>query len=386
MIKKLIYIADNRIPTERAHGIQIMKMCEAFGLRGIEVELIIPKRFNFIKTDLFDYYGVKKVFKIRKIFSFDLTFFSPILGSLAFLWQSFWFAVFSFFYIFSRKADIIYSRDFFPLYFLSFFRKNLVYEIHTFPENPFWRKRTLKKAKKIIAITNNLKKFLIKEGIKKDKILVAPDGVDLEEFEIKENYKVCRRKLNLPIDKKIIMYSGHLFKWKGVATMLQAAQNFQSSIHADNLQDILFVFVGGTKKDIKNFQAQASSLKLNNVLIVGHRLHSEIPYWLKAADILVLPNSGKEKISKFYTSPLKLFEYMAAKKPIIASDLPSIKEILTENNAFLVEADNPFALVEAIKKGLKNKELSDKISHKAYSYVRENTWQKRTARILDFIA
>jgi len=380
---RIIYIADIRLPTEKAHGIQIMKMCEAFGFQGLNIELIIPKRFNPIKKNPFEYYGVKRNFEIKKIFSFDLTFFWPILRSLSFWWQSFWFAIFSSLQMLFKKSDIIYSRDSLPLFFLSFFRENLVYEIHTFPKTPFLYKRIFKRVKKFIVITQKLKDLLLKIGISEDKILVAPDAVDLKEFEIEESQKQCRKKLNLPLDKKIVLYTGHLFEWKGATVLLEAARNFQFPI--SNFQNILFIFVGGTEKDIENFKLKISNLKLNNVLMVGHRPHMEIPYWLKAADILVLPNSSKEKISQFYTSPLKMFEYMTSQKPIVASDLPSIREILNENNAILVRPDDPRVLAEGIQKALKNKDLSGIISQKAYSDVREYTWQKRAKNILDFI-
>ena len=56
---KLIYITNARITTEKAHGIQIMKTCEVFSNAGMKVLLIIPRRFNWIKKDPFDYYGIK---------------------------------------------------------------------------------------------------------------------------------------------------------------------------------------------------------------------------------------------------------------------------------------------------------------------------------------
>ena len=115
--------------------------------------------------------------------------------------------------------------------------------------------------------------------------------------------------------------------------------------------------------------------------MVGHRPHGEIPYWLKAADVLVLPNSGKEDISKYWTSPLKMFEYMASGRPIVASDLPSIREVLNGENAILVEPDNPEKLAGGIKAILQNNQLSDRISIKAVLDVQEYSWTKRVQKI-----
>lgn len=367
---RLIYIANARMPTEKAHGIQIMKMCEAFARAGIEVELVIPWRFNKIKENPFDYYGVEKIFRIIKVPSIDLVKF----GKIGFLAQSFSFAKLVCLYAMFKKADIIYSRDILPLFFLSFFKKNLFWETHRGEFN-FTAQRLLKKCRGIIAITEGLKNFYIEKGAAPNKILVAPDGVDLKEFDIPVSKETARKKLNLPQDKKIILYTGHLYGWKG-ADILAGASAYLS-------ENTEIYFVGGTENDISKFKIQNSKLK--NITVIGYRPHQEIPYWLKAADVLVLPNSAKEDISKFYTSPLKLFEYMASKRPIVASDLPSLREVLNENNSILVPSENSGALAEGIKKVLQNQDLAKRISEQAYRDVQGHTWQKRTQRILDFV-
>jgi len=372
---KLIYIANIRIPTEKAHGIQIMEMCEAFGNHNLETELIIPWRFNRIKQDFFNYYGIKKNFKIKKIFSLDLIFLN--IPRIFFWLQSLTFFISIFFYLLFKKADIIYSRDSFSLYLLSFFKKNIVLELHTFPSNFSFHKRVFKKAKKIVVITRRLKDSLVNKGINKSKILVAPDGVDIEKFNIDISQEEARKKLNLPLDKKIVLYTGHLYKWKGVQVLADTSEFLY--------KDIVVVFVGGTEKDIKEFKNRNKDKDKDNLLVLGHKPYSDIPYYLKAADVLVLPNSGKTKISKKWTSPMKMFEYMASQRSIIASDLPSLREILDENNAILVKSDNPQELIQGIKRALKDLDLSVKISTQAYKDVQEYTWQKRVNNILRFI-
>lgn len=367
---KIYYLANIRLPTEKAHGLQIMKMCEVFGRQGAEVKLIVPWRFNPIKENPFEYYDVDKNFKITKIPSIDLVKF----GKVGFLIQSLSFAKFAFYHLFFKKTDIIYSRDELPLYYLSFFKKNIFWESHT-DKFSFFTRRVLKKCTKIICISRGLKDFYVVKGIMPDKILIAPDGVDLKEFDVPISKDGARHKLNLPANKKIILYTGHLYEWKGAGLLAEASKYLDS--------DCLTVFVGGTEKDVKSFKFQFSGLK--NILVVGHRPHQEIPYWLKAADILVLPNLAKEKISKFYTSPLKLFEYMASGVPIVASDLPSIREILNEKNAVLVESDSAQALAVAINKLLKDDNLANSLAEQAYSDVQKYTWNKRAENILEFI-
>lgn len=371
---KIIYIANARIPTEKAHGIQIMKMCESFAKKTDELELVIPRRINWIKKDPFDYYGIEKSFKIKKLPCLDLIPLDRFIGHLSLWIESVTFNFFVFLYIFLKKADIIYTRDKFLLP-LSLFKKNFIFEAHTFPENYFLYSLFLKRLNRIIVITQKLKNLFVAQGISADKILVASDGVDIGKFSIQCSKFEARKKLNLPQNKKIALYTGHLYEWKGAVVLLETAKQ---------TQNILFVFVGGTRKDIESFKQKAKAL--NNVLVVGHKPHKEIPYWLKAADVLILPNSGKQDISKYWTSPMKMFEYMASQKPIVASDLPSIREVLNEKNAILVEPDNPKAIEQGIKEILFNPKLSDKISKQSFQDVEKYTWEKRAKNILKFIS
>jgi glycosyltransferase involved in cell wall biosynthesis len=370
---KIIYIANARIPTEKAHGIQIMKMCESFAKKADELELVIPRRINWIKKGPFDYYGIEKCFKIKKLPCLDLIPLDRFIGHLSLWIESITFNFFVLPYIFLKKADIIYTRDKFLLPFV-LFKKNVIFEAHAFPKNYFLYSPFLKRLNRVVVITQKLKSLFVAQGISADKILVAPDGVDIKKFNIQYSMFEARKKLNLPQDKKIALYTGHLYKWKGVDVLLETAKQIQS---------ILFVFVGGTKRDIESFKQKAK--RLNNVLIAGHKPHPEIPYWLKAADVLILPNSGKENISKYWTSPIKMFEYMASQRPIIASDLPSIREVLNEKNAILVEPDNPKALGRGIKEILCSPKLSDKVSKQALQDVGEYAWEKRAKNILRFI-
>jgi len=367
---KIVYLANIRIPTEKAHGIQIMKMCEAFAMSGHQIELVVPWRFNHLKEDVFKYYGMKKSFKIKKIPSIDL------IGLPFGFWiQSISFSFFSFFYLLFAKADIIYCRNPLVLSFLGWFKKNIVYEMHTVPKSFFIYKGIFKRAKAIVVITQSIKDSFIKRGIDNNKILVAPDSVDLKQFDIQESQEECRKKLNLPLDKKIVLYTGHLYKWKGVYVLAEASKFLD--------KDVLVVFIGGTEKDEQEFRDK--NRDLDNILILGHKPYSEMPYYLKTADVLVLPNSAKERISREWTSPMKMFEYMTSQKPIVASDIPSLREILNENNAILVDPDNPKKLAEGIKELLKNTNFSDKISKQAFKDVQKYSWGKRTKIIISFL-
>jgi len=110
-----------------------------------------------------------------------------------------------------------------------------------------------------------------------------------------------------------------------------------------------------------------------------------IPIYLQSADVLVLPNSGKEKISARYTSPLKLLEYMASNRPIVASKLSSILEVVSDRECIFAEADNPISFSSSIRKVLDDSVLAKDISKNALNKVEQFSWGNRVKNILSII-
>lgn len=376
---KLIYIANARLPTEKAHGIQIMKMCESLsglevGGRKLEVELVAPRRLNPIRQDPFEYYGVRRVFKITKLPTLD--FISLGLGSFGFFAETIIFLTAARIYLLFKKYDILYTRE--PLAGLFF--RNVVMELHSLPLSPpadmagearppnFLLQKIWKNAKALLVLTSFIKNELIRHGVSADKVLVLPDAVDLEKFDIKISKDEARKKLGLPQDKKIVVYTGQLFDWKGAEMLVRAGEMLKSQ----NIE-IYIVGGGGLPKATANLH------------FVGQKPHFQIPLWLKAADVLVLPNTGEQKISRYYTSPMKMFEYMASGRPIVASDLPSLREILTENDTLFFKAGDSHDLARAIKEVLANPPLADRLAQNALQKVQNYTWQNRARRAIDLI-
>ncbi len=405
---RLLYIANIRLPTEKAHGIQIMEMCSAFGRNNIEVVLIVPTRRNqeLENVDPFEYYGVDKNFEIHYISTPDPTWLMKLPGGVYIKIQSLLFfrslrrfllnkipnhkfqipnklqfpiSNFQF-----QSGVLIYTRDEYLLPFFLRYSANVVWEAHMLPSQCSRYVRYWNRCRTVVTISKGLMEELVKIGVSKEKILVAPDGIDFKNYESRITSHEARIQLNLPIDKKIIMYTGQLFDWKGATVLLDVAREFQipnSKFKTNN--DVLFIFVGGAKDDVERFKNKAKGL--DSVLVLGQQPHSSIPLYQRAADVLVLPNKKGSAISERWTSPMKLFEYMASGVPIVASDLPSVREVLNESNALLVEPNNPEVLAQGIYNVLNNSDLAKRISTMAFEGVQRFTWDQRAERVLEHI-
>lgn len=369
------YIANIRLPTEKAHGIQIMKTCEALARQGVELELIVPRRLNCLKGDPFEFYGVERKFKIVKLWCLDLVSLN-IFGALGFRIESLTFYLALKFHLGKQASVVCYTRDFSIAYWLSKIVNSVYYEIHVLPEKVGAKyKEAWNRCKGLIVISDELKNELVRRGINNNKILVARDAVDLKMFENLPDKIKCRQKLKLPIDKRIVVYSGHLYGWKGADALAMAASLLP--------EDALVCLVGGMVKDVKKFRKK---FQFSNLKIIGWRPLNEIPVWLKAADILVLPTSAKEKIGALYTSPMKMFEYMAAKRPIVASDIPSSREVLDETTALLFSPDSAPALAQALMTVDANYSEAEVRAVRAHELVTmKYSWEKRAKDIMEFI-
>lgn len=343
-MKKLVYIANNRIPAERAYSIQIMHMCVEFAKIcnkiGWEFELVVPKRFNPLGRNPFLYHGFSESFKVVWLWCFDAIGKFVVLGSLAYWISSATFlASLMFWRLRERGECVVFTREI----FIAFLFKKSVLELHTIPDKiSLVYKMMLRKQKKIVAITHTMKDDLVALGCRPENILVAPDGIDLERFDGEVDKSFARNEMGIPANKFVITYTGSFFQhdWKGVDVLLEAAKMLVSR------EDILFVLVGGHPEELSEM---GEYKKYSNILLVGHTSFDVVRKYLGAADVLVLPNKSGSRVSERYTSPLKLFEYMAACRLIVASDLPSIREVLDDTSAIFVEPSNAGALAKTIE-------------------------------------
>lgn len=378
-MSKLFLVFNGRFPSEKAAALFAAKSAEAFAEEeGFEVMLLAPKRLGRATEDAFAFYDLKKNFAVRYLPTIDL-FPIPFVTHIAFYVSYIAFSISSLLYLLvqSGRQDIIYSNESLPLFLISFFRKKVYYELHDMPRSKRLFHRWFFRRVKGIVVTNLWKKerLMHEFGVPDDRLLREMNAVDMEEFDISDTRETARERLGLPLQGPMVLYTGHLYSWKGVETLAEAAKLL--------LSETRVYFVGGTDKDVADFRTRFDHVP--NIAIVGHRPHTEMPLWQKAADVVVVPNTAKEVISKYDTSPMKIFEYMASRTPIVATDLPSIREILNNINAMIVPPDDPERMAQGVETLLKDPYMAKELASQAYANVQDHTWQARAQRIKSFI-
>lgn len=381
---KLLYFAKARITSYSANSLQIMRMCDVFVQLGLQVELVVPPHWigkrKFRSQNPISYYNVKSKFKITRLPMPDLM---ALMGYFSaershnILRRIHWmlFRLMVLIYAFLKHADVLFTRDPVVAFFMSFFGP-VVYECHGQIGSRmfrFFERKCCNRCSLTVAISQNIKNYLMEQGVPEKQVHVLHDGVDIERYDVTSTQGILDT-LNIDKNEKLVVYTGHLYPYKGIYDLAKVAKVINGIV----------VFVGGRKEDVAVLKDYVSKRSINNVIITGHVKPALVPLYQKAADVLVLPNSGKD-IRNTFTSPLKLFEYMAAKKSIVASNLPSIREVLNEQNAMLVEPDNPEQLAAAINRVLENPALANKISSNAYRDVQQYAWRHRAQKVLSLL-
>lgn len=345
-----------------------MKMCEAFAKLGHDVELVVPRRVNPLTDDPFLYYNVERVFRITTVHARGFVPYSRV---------SFWihrisFAYAALRYAARRDARLAYTRDELIAWFLSFGSRQFVYEVHEGRWN-FMVRRAMRKATLIAVLTRGLKDFFTSHGVAEKKIIVSPDAVDLKDFSHPEPCEVARKRLRLPLDKKIVLYIGLIDAWKGTDTFFAAADTLP--------EDIVPAVIGGRPEQVAELAKQHPRVRF-----LGFRPYRELANNQVAADLLILPNSALHTISARDTSPLKLFTYMASGVPILASDLPSLREVLDEKTAAFFKPDSPDDLAKRITAILREPYAARAKAAAALKKVQNYSWRARAQAVLSAVA
>lgn len=377
---KLLYLADIRFPMERANGIQTVETAHALARAGVEVELMVRRSDERSDAECLAFFGLEAHRKLR------LSRVATPWGRASFLRAALGRAR-------SGAAGVVFTRDLvIAELVLRFGRAPVVYEAHTVA-SVFAResadlyaerrppssaklgrldareKRVCRGARGVVAITRALEEALTKRHGPMAPTRVVPDGCRVEP-------EPPPHRLSEP---PRIGYIGQLYPWKGVDVLVEAMTRVPRAE---------LVIVGGLppEPDLERVKRLSTSLGLGErVVFRGFLPPRELPAERARLDLFVIPLLESET-ARLFTSPLKLFEAMASGCPIVASDLPSIREVLThERNALLVPPGEPSALASALNRILEEPELGERLAAKAFEDVKDYSWDRRAERLARFL-
>ena len=351
----LYYVAELNLPNKSAYSIHVLKMCEAFSKLGFNINLLIINHKN--KNQIFKSYNIKNKFQISSILnkSIKLSFVSRIIFSLKILFDN------------SNKNSIFISRSIVFALIASLFKKKVIIELHHeitgFSKIFYFLLKNLN-------LINNLNYIFLNKRLNKiykidfKKSIILDDAVKIEDFKLKKSIKY----------KKTCVYIGSFFEGKGVEQILRLA------LLNKNINFHLY----GDKQFLKISQ------KIKNVKIFNFINYNKIPETLSKYEIALMPYQKRVKgrssiwLEK-YMSPLKMFDYLAARMIIIASNLEVYKHILKNNyNAVLVKVNDDKLWSQKIQKLFKHNGKKNRLINNAYKTAEKYTWEKRCKKIINF--
>ena len=385
---RILYFVDIRFPLERANGIQTMETCHALAERGHAVQLVVRPDTRQPPRDPFVYYSLPRIdrFVIEQA-PVSGPQFARRLGYLAFVAGR---------AMGRARADVLMTRDLGVAALLCTMPRSLrapvVYESHGYApdvsaalpnlvatakapssgklarlarrEAQVWRD-----AEGYVTITAGLAQELSTRHGTRPRVAVIPDGVRLPENRDTRDHETGQAGV------PTVGYAGHLYAWKGVDILLEALARVPEA-HG--------LIVGGHSEepDLARVTALAARLGIESrVTFTGLVEPARVPALLQRATVLVLPNPASA-ISNRYTSPLKLFEYLAAGRAIVASDLPSIREVVHDGvEALLVPPGDAEALAGAIRRVLADEALSGRLAKAAWELAPHYSWARRAERL-----
>ena len=363
MKKSLVYIADFSLPNMSAYALHVLKMCDAFSELRYSVKLILP-----YKKNTYNYSKIKKNFLLKKKFEIISIFYKKKF--LFFLTRIF-FTYKIFFYLRKENINKVYSRSIVPAVILSFFKYDVILEIHTEMSGFtkfFFKVINLKFLRDNLKIVVINKKLIDLLSINNKNCLILDDAVDPRDFK--------KSKKNRTL-KNTCFYSGSFVEGKGIETIQKLA-------HA--LPQFDFHLYG----NIKTYNNYITEKFPKNMVFKGFISYNKLTKKIKNYKILLMPYQKKigvliknTKVEKYF-SPLKMFDYMASGKIIIASDLKVYKHILKNKiNSILIDPDKISLWIKSIKNVSKSKNLNY-LGNNAMKDALNHSWILRVKKIQKF--
>jgi glycosyltransferase involved in cell wall biosynthesis len=233
-------------------------------------------------------------------------------------------------------------------------------------------------ADRVVVVSRVLHDQLVASGVPSAKILVNPNAVDPRIFNPDVDATRIRRRHRLE-GKLVVGFSGTFGLWHGIPTLAEALQRV-----VDARPQVCWLLVGdGPLRRLVDDAIRQHTLG-ESVILPGLVPHAEMPAYLSACDVLVSPHGRQADGGEFFGSPTKLFEYMAAGRPIVASAVGQIAEVLeNDDSALLVEPDDAEGLSNAIVRLVDDPGLRTRLGRAArQAAVERHTWRMNAERLL----
>ncbi len=227
-----------------------------------------------------------------------------------------------------------------------------------------------------IAVADNVRESLIEKGIPPEKTVKLHSGFN-HRFLTRhsEAAKAWRQQLLQNNRQHLVVYAGGLYSFKGVDFLLDVAQQ---------LPEIQFAFAGGDSSQVETYRLQAQKKRASNAIFLGHLPQNQLASLLQAADILAHPHCMNEAAT--FTSPLKFFDYMASGTPMVATEIPPLKEFKSLKMAVgWCEPDQVHQFVQTIQQVLSKYPRKDEGYTESIESVSQFSWENRIKKILAYL-
>jgi len=369
---RIACISTSKIPSITANSIQVVKACHALAQMGHEVLVYAPGSENIEWKNVESLYGLIEPFSFKNLRS------NKIFKRYDFVLKSIFSALF-------WKADLIYTWTIPAALLAEMIGIPVIIELHDVPVGRFAPTLfryflKLKGKKRVLIITQALLERLYLDYDKKQLqgiTQISPNGTDLEVYQDLPKGSEARRLLGIP-EKFTAVYTGHFYIGRGMNLLFDLAKGFP---------DINFMWVGGQTETVNYWRSKIQEQNIKNIILTGFISKKELPAYQAAGDVLLMPyeeviegSSGGNTVD--ICSPMKMFDYLAAGRPIVSSDLPVIHEVLSSQNAVFCKPNDVDDWKNAIIELKNNSDLRDKISAQAIKDVKKYTWLKRAENAL----
>jgi len=239
-------------------------------------------------------------------------------------------------------------------------------------ERHIWQKVDL-----MLAVSESLRSHMQRSGVDDARIQILPNAVNPELFRMASEGSEIRKRLNLD-GHFTVGFVGTFRPWHGVELLLAA---FEDLHRMDPLTHLLLVGDGPLRPGFEN-QIRNAGLQ-GAVTFAGRIAHQDVPQYLAAMDVAVAPYPI---LDEFYYSPLKLFEYLAAGRPVVASRVGQVAEILMDGaTGLLFEPGDRAGLVRCLQRLRKNATLRSELGRNAAAVCSEHTWNRNAARVIHWV-